>query len=117
MKTAAKRVPKPKPPLEKEIQKQIVRFLNLRGWWVYSTSQGYRKERGGTRMTPGLSDLLALRQTTSGPSILFVEVKRPGGAIRPSQTMFLGQCRMAGIPALAAYSLDDVRAYLEEQSK
>ena len=108
MKPAAKRVLKPKPPLEKEIQKQIVRFLNLRGWWVYSTSQGYRKERGGTRTTPGLPDLFAMGYQRS----LWIEVKRPGGKVRAAQAQFAQLCNRYEIPHLIAYSLQDVIDYL-----
>lgn len=62
-------------PSEAEIQRMIVIMLRMLGWTVYSLSQGYRKEKGGTRQTPGLPDLFAfhrVRQVT-----LWVEVKPP----------------------------------------
>jgi hypothetical protein len=43
---------------EAEIQRDVIRLLTLAGFVVYNTSQGYRKEPGGTRMTRGLADLI-----------------------------------------------------------
>lgn len=58
---------------EAEVQRDIIRLLVGLGWIVYSLSQGYRKEKGGTRMTPGLPDLYAFHP---GKKLtLWVEVK------------------------------------------
>lgn len=45
------------------------------GWRVYDTSQGYRREAGGTRITPGLCDLIAFQPRLS--LVLFFECKPP----------------------------------------
>ena len=101
---------KPPPPLEKTIQRQIVQYLRLRGFYVYETSQGFRREGGGTRTTPGFPDLMAM--VTGWPSLLFIEVKRPGGAVRPAQQQFRERAFHCNQTYLLAYSLDDVRTFL-----
>ena len=47
-----------KHPNEAAVQAKVMTYLRLRGCHVMTTSQGYRKEPGGTRMTPGIPDLL-----------------------------------------------------------
>jgi hypothetical protein len=47
-----------KHPKESVVQRDVVAYLKLRGCAIYSTSQGYRPEPGGTRMSPGIPDLL-----------------------------------------------------------
>lgn len=63
---------------EVDEQRAVKQLLTLAGFVLYDTSQGYRKERGGTRMTPGLADLVLFhpRLKRSG----FFEVKTIAGA-------------------------------------
>ena len=81
---------------EADVQRDIVRLLVSTGWTVYSLSQGYRKEKGGTRQTPGIPDLYAFHQAKQ--LTLWVEVKpehegrrlarllaKPAHEITPSQ--------------------------------
>jgi hypothetical protein len=104
-------VAKPKPPLEKEIQRQIVRYLKLKGWHVWETSQGYRSAPGGTRTTPGLPDLYCLHPVNGA---MFIEVKRPGGELRPAQREFIRLHGAASAPwVIVAFSLDDVLEFVE----
>lgn len=42
---------------ETELSAAICSFLRAAGYSVYSLEQGYRKEPGGTRQTPGIADL------------------------------------------------------------
>ena len=62
-------------PREGDIQRMIVILLRTLGWTVYSLSQGYRKEKGGTRMSPGIPDLYAFHKAKG--LTLWVEVKTP----------------------------------------
>lgn len=78
-------------PREAEVQAGLVRLFRACGGVVYSTSQGYRKERGGTRMTPGLPDLVVFFPRGTG-RLLFFEVKRPGGKRSPAQEQFGKLC-------------------------
>lgn len=62
---------------EAEVQRSVIHLFTLAGFVVYNTSQGFRKDPGGTRMTPGLADLLLYhgRLKRSGA----FEVKTPAG--------------------------------------
>lgn len=61
-------------------QREMIGLLGSLGWRVYSLSQGYRKEKGGTRMTPGIPDLYALHPSKG--LTLWIEVKPPKEAAR-----------------------------------
>ncbi len=76
----------PKPESERAIQQQIVLFLRERGWFVQVYS-------GSFQALPGLSghpDILAMRVRSDGMLILlYIECKRKGGELRPSQEKWL----------------------------
>ena len=72
---------------EAEIQAGIGAMLKAAGFAVYSTSQGYRPEGGGTRTTPGIPDLYAIHPHKG--LAIWVEVKAPDGKLRPAQAQFL----------------------------
>jgi len=107
------------PETEAQVQRKVTAYLDLMGFWVYSTSQGYRPDPGGTRMTPGLPDLVVFLPQRLG--VGFFEVKTPAGqkemdrmlaldplAVKPSQRkkwqkahhqhLFGVRCQGAGIP-------------------
>lgn len=96
--------------LERDLQRQIVRLFALAGCVVYDTSQGYRPQPGGTRMTPGLPDLLVFLPVVDGTGIGFFEVKTPDGLAlhrrglargekrAMHQALFQKRCRERGIP-------------------
>lgn len=69
---------------EARIQKHIVELMHKLGFAVWDTSQGYRKERGGTRMTAGIPDLIIAGHGHT----LFVEVKTPDGHEWVAQEVF-----------------------------
>lgn len=92
---STKAPPKQRIPLERETQKAIVTLFKACGGIVYSTSQGYRKERGGTRCTPGIPDLW-----TFFPRLkrgLWWETKRPGGKPTAEQVAFGTYCIENGV--------------------
>lgn len=65
-------------PSEGVVQQQVKAYLAAQGCVVYDTSQGYRKDPGGTRMTPGIPDLIVwLPNNLSG----WVEVKSHDGML------------------------------------
>ena len=84
---APTRARKPKPPLEREVQKAVVAYLRAAGWSVWQTSQGYRAPNGtkGLRFTPGIPDLYCVHPRWGA---LWVEVKRMGGELSPVQAQF-----------------------------
>ena len=97
---------------EAKISKEITEFLTLIGHIVYSTEQGYRPARGGTRMSPGIPDLLVFG--TPELPFYFVEVKAPGGKMRGSQRAFQSECERMSVPHLVAWDVRDVFDWLVE---
>ena len=69
---------------EAEILRETVTFLRTIGMSVWVTEQGYRKERGGTRCTPGIPDLIVM----GCGHFTFAELKTPKGKMRESQIEF-----------------------------
>ena len=100
---------------EAKISREITDFLKLIGHAVYSTEQGYRSARGGTRMSPGIPDLLVFG---TGPELpfFFIEVKAPGGGkLRDSQVAFQAECKRMNVPYLVAWDVRDVFDWLVER--
>ena len=101
---------------ERLVSKEIVEFLKVLGCAVYSTEQGYRKSRGGTRMTPGLADLVVFGPVDSQLPLFFIEVKAPRAKkkLRDSQAQFAEECRLRDIPWLCAEDVREVFDWLVE---
>ena len=99
---------------EAAVSLEIREFLKTIGCAVYSTEQGYRHDRGGTRQTPGIPDLLVFG---IGPELpfFFVEVKAPGGKLRDSQEAFQAEAARMDVPYLVAWDVRDVFDWLVEQ--
>lgn len=95
------------------VSKEIRAFLKLIGCSVYSTEQGYRSERGGTRQTPGIPDLLVFNSRDSQVPFFFIEVKGPKGKLRDSQIVFRDECLRTGVPYLVAHDVRDVFDFME----
>lgn len=79
---------------EAQIQRETVGFLRSIGCWVWQTSQGYRKDPGGTRMTAGLPDLYVVHEK----AYTWAEMKTPKGKLSPAQAGFRDVCEMCGVP-------------------
>ena len=79
---------------ERQISQEIQRFVRLTGGEVWSTEQGYRRDRGGTRTSPGIPDLIVIYET----AWTFAEIKTPKGKQSPAQRFFESVCRNAGLP-------------------
>jgi hypothetical protein len=88
---------------EAMVQRDITQFLKKLGCAVYSTSQGYRKDRGGTRTSPGIPDLIVLHPD----AWTFAELKVPKGRLSPAQEGFRTACLDAGAPWECWRSVDD----------
>jgi hypothetical protein len=126
---------KTKPPLEKEIQAQILAYLALLpGVLAWRQNAGGMKAnyKGKERFfrfasRPGISDIIGvLPASRHGVTasrqpgrFLAVECKRPGGKLSLDQAAFLDAVRAAGGLALVVHSLDEliealcVEGYLE----
>jgi len=72
-------------PLEREVYESVILVLTLAGCEVYRLSQVR-----ASRQTAGLGDLWVF-----GPRDLFawIEIKRPGGRLRPEQRLFRERCQ------------------------
>jgi hypothetical protein len=92
---------------EAMIQRDITNFLKMIGCAVYSTSQGYRKERGGTRTTPGIPDLIVFHPD----AWTFAELKTPRGSLSVAQDGFRTACLDSGAPWHLWRSVDDAWAW------
>jgi hypothetical protein len=80
---------------EREIQRDIVKFLrHVVECSVWETSQGFRRDPGGTRMTPGIPDLFVMHQTGVWT---WVEVKAERGKLSEAQECFREECLHAGV--------------------
>ncbi len=92
---------------EGRIERDIRSLLGSLGWTVYKLSQGYRKARGGTRMTPGIPDLWAFH--TAKQLTLWVEVKPPKEMVR------LEKLRTRKPPIPKSYHNDWKRAHAQHR--
>lgn len=72
------------PRTEQQISRDIAQWLRGLGFAVWSVEQGYRKDPGGTRQTPGIPDLIVMGHG----HFTFAEVKRQRTKLRPSQELF-----------------------------
>lgn len=78
---------------EAQISKEIQTFMKALGFSVWSVEQGFRKERGGTRQTPGIPDLWIMGHGLG----VWCEVKRPKGKLRDSQLLFQSEAQANGV--------------------
>lgn len=100
---------------ERDIQREILRLLHAHGVMAF----GMNREHAGYRRAShigvkGLPDIMgwvpvwamARMQATNvvGACPLFIEVKRPGGKLRPAQEAFLAMARKDGCVAFKADS-------------
>lgn len=103
-----------KPLTEAAIQKLILSWLRLHGAWAVRVNSG--AARVGKRLvrftdTVGTPDILCC----VGGRLVGIEVKRPGGRLRPAQGEVLDAIRRAGGLAFVARSVDDVEQALRAE--
>lgn len=79
---------------EREISREIDLFLKSIGCAVWSTEQGYRHERGGTRTSPGIPDKIVMHPD----AWTFAEIKRPKGKLSDAQRFFRDEAKAANVP-------------------
>lgn len=65
---------------EGDIEKAGIDLLQRLGWTTYKLSQGYRKQKGGTRQTEGIADVLAFHPVKR--LHLWWECKTPSEMVR-----------------------------------
>lgn len=95
---------------EQKVSKAIRTYLKWRKIRCWSSEQGYRKERGGTRTDPGIPDLIC-----AGRGLTFmIEVKSPSGRMSKHQKDFEAAWKDNNGLHLVARSAADVEAFLRE---
>jgi hypothetical protein len=101
-----------KKPLEKDIQRQCLEWLRLRGVLAWRANSGAMTAtyKGKTRFLKfngidGLSDIVGV---LPGGRFLACEVKRPGNTPTEDQEHFLGLVRDAGGLAVVVTSVDEL---------
>lgn len=83
-------------PTEKEIQNEIRRYLQIRGWYVIRIQQGMGAHKG-------LSDLIAVK---SG-RVVFAEIKTPRGRLSEYQERFREEIAAHGGEYAVLRSVED----------
>lgn len=105
-----------KPVLEKDIKREIMRYLQLHGVlaWVNTSTGIFDAKRGtyrklnGIGMRVGVSDILGIYHG----KFLAIEVKGPTGRLTQEQALFLKDVNDHGGIAFMARSVDEVRTIL-----
>ncbi len=90
-------------PVEKAVYEQVCYLLRLAGCKVYRLAQARASSQ-----SPGLPDLWVFGP---GPRFAWVEVKRPGGRLRPDQRQFRELCQARRIEHLVG-GIDEVTRLL-----
>lgn len=102
-----------KPQLEKDIQSAICDYLQLKRYffWRQNTAPTVQKNDSGWffRKMPkhsrrGVPDIIVIRKGT----VIFLEVKRPGGKLSPDQEDFKDDCIRESVQYHVVTSIDDV---------
>lgn len=96
---------------EAKLSKEVRRFLRLCGCTTYSTEQGFRPQRGGTRCSPGVPDLIVF-QPSKG-RMAFVELKVGYNKLNRAQAQFQRVALMSGVECHVWRSVDDAKAWLD----
>jgi VRR-NUC domain len=104
-------------PLEKDIQKAILEYLQLRGIFAWRNNTGSfafpetktKARRFFRAGKPGSGDIIGL---TGKGQFFSIEVKRPGQKATPDQEAFMREVRMNNGLAFVAFSVDDVEGVL-----
>ena len=97
---------------ERAEQANIVRLLKSVGATTYVLGTTRRKgDYHGTMMSAGLPDVLAFTPTPRSMCLLAIEVKAPGGRLRPEQRTFRDLCALASVDHIVG-GLDAVTDWL-----
>lgn len=98
---------------ERQIQQQIVDYLNARGIRCWKDRQGTTAPGHGTmRTSAGVSDIIGILPGTG--RIVCIEVKRGKNMPSPKQIEFLDMVSHQGGIAFVARSIEDVQFELKK---
>lgn len=92
---------------EQDIQNSIRIALSNMGYVVFRANVGKIRTPEGryfdTGLPKGFSDLLAIKDGKA----YFIEVKKPGGKIRPDQVVFINRMKDMGCVAGIVFSVEE----------
>jgi Holliday junction resolvase len=93
---------------ETEIQKEILEYLRVQGFFVWRQNSGAIKRKYAVGQT-GIPDIIGI-----GPGGVFlgIEVKKPGKQLSTMQTQFFVEAQNRGAVVIRAESVADVKALL-----
>ena len=86
---------------ENLVKKEIKDYLDVTGWFHFPISQGLRSHKG-------ISDRIAIKNGT----VLFIEVKAPGGLLSADQKEFRKKIEINGGIYIEARGYKDIERYL-----
>ena len=102
---------------ESDIKRQICDYLNTLPSCVFTlTPRGRRGLQSSKYCQPGWPDITGFIKTTVQAIPLFIEVKKPGGAISKPQHDFILRAHLMGALAFIAENVDDVQKALSSLS-
>jgi hypothetical protein len=109
---------KPGIPLEKDIQRQICEWLQLKKYFFWRANNipvfgknnaGARTFRSLPKFTPrGLPDIMLINKG----KFVAIEVKRPGAKLRPEQAEFGMKCVSNGVSYITATGIENLQEQL-----
>lgn len=108
-------------PLEREIQKQCLEYLQIAGFVVWRTNSGTMKRLGADGKVnyiaftgaKGCSDAIGILRPSG--RFLAIEFKRPGCKPNAEQEGFLQRIRSQGGIALVVTGVEDLRSQLRAE--
>ncbi len=108
------RITEERPPTEFEIERALIHYLSLKGYFPIKTDAAvgsrYRGKPTRSRFEPGLPDLVVLHP--SKPPF-FVEVKTDKGKLKPHQEAFISYLRGRGYVVHVVYGFEQAIALAE----
>lgn len=96
-----------KPPLERDIQRAVIEYLECRRHFFWRNNSGALKTERGRFIrfgTPGSPDIIVVHKGRP----YFLEVKRPGAKQNDDQITFQKGAEAAGAQYAVVRSIDDV---------
>jgi len=99
--------------LEKEIEKQILDYLTLKGFYawknptigLFDTKRGKFRKPNNKYLISGVSDIIAIKQG----KVYFIEVKTDKGRQTPNQKLFESNIDVNGGVYILARSIEDLK--------
>lgn len=92
--------------LESETHDKIHQHATIKGWGIIHS----RMDRKTTQ-AKGVSDFILL---APGPTVFFIEVKRPGKKLRPEQLTFAALCHRTEQLYAAVYSFEEYLDFVSQ---